>query len=1175
MPRRIRPKFRGRYIHDCTRGIFTVNGRAAGLDKGSAPNAPVWNTTPSPVFTEGVASSYSLDVSNASSISWVSPTQPSWLTISGFNLVADGTQDANDDLTSVVLRANGTSTTDSNSFNVTVNTTAQVTTFRIASATTASNQPFAFGHVFGENDIPVGQVATASLTDWQCTPITYWPNGKLRHAIIAGRINTTASTQNIALNAGSISEGTHLTETNLAAAMPTVTITAGAFNWNLTSSINTVDKFKTVCTGHVMSNWIYRMPVSGSNHLVLWADVRFYIGGSIEIFPWVENAYFLVANPTSDTRNYSITIGATTRFPSTSIAVKHHTRIPLINSSNTAFSYWTNAAGADTNPQITPKHDTGYLRSTKMVPNVSLVTATSANLNTLPQTYSPNTLAGMSTSMGVAGTSAAVITKPDGCYLASSADSRAWSSVLTFALSGGSWSSHYRDNTTNEPLLFTSYPLACLSSQNTPLIPEGTGGENGIFGFTPTSHQPAFGYMAWLLSARWWFLDEMLFWATNNYLYQSYVVRQGSSGIIQPQHGANTDRGAAWGLRTLAQSLVSMPSTHPCFASFKTSWEANMNWYVTGNTDTTNGGGYGVNTLGVNSFYGTFATSPYQGSTNGGANNGGGSNWQTVFYGAGLMHNMIAINFGFTWDLNLPQSTTSNSQHQTIRDFTYNIPVAISGDGLGTNWSYRNFGVFALNWGTVGGGYYSSWSSAYADYKTGFSITLDGGTSLFQHGSTNPIVDGVSTIDYFSEALEALAYAVDHGKTGALAGWNRVTSASNYSAILASTNTSSSMQEFIHRAVGPRLLDLPTWRQGQALNEWREISGTAPSTIGVYNYPTSNNSNFVDPWCGFAIDTRTNEVYSLANGGHADYYGNEVVSIVLNSGSPTWGTRLARSALQYVPRQVESGGYSNITGYYLDGKPTSAHTYYSQQFIEARNRAIRFGVGSCSDVGNPTGDVNGFNPSTNTWDVSSTYSNMPGSSSAVTGRPVCKHPTTEDVYYFLSNAAVYKWTQATNTWAQVNANAPLNESMEAAVAYDSTLNRILILRGSNGTESKGGGYCATYDTTTNLFTARVLIGAAATTVMANKSGIGMVYIPALAAYLVKLGNTAGSETYKIDASTFETTVFSTTGGASIPITHDVSGDSDNVYTRFLYAPSLGGVVYFPKYSANAWFLRVH
>jgi len=85
-----------------------------------------------------------------------------------------------------------------------------------------------------------------------------------------------------------------------------------------------------------------------------------------------------------------------------------------------------------------------------------------------------------------------------------------------------------------------------------------------------------------------------------------------------------------------------------------------------------------------------------------------------------------------------------------------------------------------------------------------------------------------------------------------------------------------------------------------------------------------------------AIDTRDSTLYSVANGGHTDYSGNEANAIRLSDNAPAWVERRAPSSSVGAGEQM----------YYPDGRPTSRHTYYSQWMIEARNRVMTFGVGS-------------------------------------------------------------------------------------------------------------------------------------------------------------------------------------------------------------------------------------
>ena len=82
----------------------------------------------------------------------------------------------------------------------------------------------------------------------------------------------------------------------------------------------------------------------------------------------------------------------------------------------------------------------------------------------------------------------------------------------------------------------------------------------------------------------------------------------------------------------------------------------------------------------------------------------------------------------------------------------------------------------------------------------------------------------------------------------------------------------------------------------------------------------------------------------------------------------------------------------------------------------------------------------------------------------------------------------------------------------------------------------------------------------------------MVYVPQLDAFLVR-ANAAGPKVYKVDAETFAVSILVTAGGANVPQGQVLSYE-ENVYNKWLYAPTLLGVVYFPKTQDNAWFLRL-
>jgi hypothetical protein len=643
--------------------------------------------------------------------------------------------------------------------------------FRMTSSKSGSNMPFAFGHVFREGDIPSGSVARSTLADWQCSPLTFWPDGSLKHAIVAGRATFTAGIDTaLALSSGSPSSVTPMSEADLAAAMPNVVIAAGGFSWTLNASVGTADLRRTVCAGPVMSNFIYRKPIAGSSWLVLWADVRIYKGGSVEIFPWVESAALTQTSVSNDVRTYSVTIGTSQVF-SQSIDVKALTRVALLGGST--FSYWT-----PSDPQILPKHDRAYAMSTRMVPNFGWVDPASSVLDSLHQTYASNDVTAggqISSAMASAGGRGSPFDANAAMYVRSNGDARAYRAMLAFALSSGGWSSHHRDSTTHEPIKFTSYPNVQIDGgQGTPAIAHETniaGGRNGLSGFT---HLPSYGYAAFLFTGRWWFFEEVLMWATSSYLYTQTGPKQNARNIIDPNNGY-FDRGAAWAMTALWHSLALCPADYPLFADLKASMEANMSHYRGKYVDGTIESGKWVNPMGW------FAVTTQYNSTSEPATNARRAGiWQDAY---------LKITLGLARAAGLPLSAQAKADLVAVTNKGYQAAVDRAGDGQNGRPNWRHLTAYDYpvwtpypntpgTWLTADQGY-ASWLS-----RNGLSpIPANAGLSLKRVNGVDDLVDGESSVEYFDVQFAVLALATEHGLPGAREGYQRVTGASNFAAL--------------------------------------------------------------------------------------------------------------------------------------------------------------------------------------------------------------------------------------------------------------------------------------------------------------------------------------------------------------------------------------------------------
>lgn len=347
----------------------------------------------------------------------------------------------------------------------------------------------------------------------------------------------------------------------------------------------------------------------------------------------------------------------------------------------------------------------------------------------------------------------------------------------------------------------------------------------------------------------------------------------------------------------------------------------------------------------------------------------------------------------------------------------------------------------------------------------------------------------------------------------------------------------------------------PLWRQGQAVNAWREIDGSSlslcPPTVnpGGMTGPSAK----LDAWNGLSIDSRSSTVYAAGNGGHGDYLGNEVNCISLDDDEPAW-----------IEFYRSSSGFDtpNSGPRYSDGTPVSIHGYWSQQFIESRNMAMRFGLGGGSTDGGSPDNIDGFDITVGVGnDGWSALEDFPSWIAYTPDTSICKDPTTEDVYCFYANYGVYKWTNATNQVSAVNNGYPPDTMGQAAAVFDPLRSHIFLA-------NDRGAW--TFDPSTGVFTGRTLSGPAAAGVMTGQNGI--VYEPELDRYLIlHIVGANNVAVYVVHPTTFECTVLSTTGGSPPAGT---SG-AQQPYSKFLYVPKHAGCIWFPLYAENGWFLRTH
>jgi hypothetical protein len=1048
---------------------------------------------------------------------------------------------------------------------------ATVSTMSLTTAGASGSYPVTFGYAFKQGDVPSGQFVTSpDCTSFQCDIRNKWSDGSLKFGVMSALLPLTQNVKKtISLATRTTQPGTNLTEANLVTALSgsdvvltftsvrdhnNATLGTGTLTANLSHAIGTskatwsdrsTPGLVRSVLGPVMSEFHYYEPTADP-HVAVWFYVRLYSNNAIEVETMVENGWLNQASPGERRYTVSMAIAGSTVY---SASLNHLSR-----------TRWSRVDWVGTDRTVTPEHDPAYLRSTRLVPNYGYTNPTSGAFSGLASAINPVpfSLGNWNENMGDTGAAPAIGILPKWEVLyCTTGDSRAYAAMVSNNRSAGRWQIHYRDETTGRIPSYATYPNMTLQSGWGSQPPSGAGGST-LFPYDH-AHHPSTGFMHYLVTGRWAALEELQFVAAFCFFDCNYATRSllGLNYVTPCINSPMTTRGVAWTWRSIGQAAGLSPvylmgsaaaSADALMQTMNRSSVADTasfhnQRFVAGTSD----GGTYRNTIG---WVGQYGGDNY--------NNGSDGPSSTVnFWGASWMVDFQVQCMGYISDLGIEGLTTTNLH--AVRAHMYRGLVERFGNE--STWNFRraiNYGApYLKNSSTPGAPVFMTQAERYTAYKAflGMSaLSSVNGESIKGHTSDTDITTGGTSnfgAGYAASTMTALAYAVEHQAAGAVDALLKLTSASNFDA--------SAAHDTPQFSAIPRPVTY-TW-QNATLNRWTEITGSAMAlTPPTVNPGGSSPASKLDAWGGVSLDARTGDVWLLAGGGHGDYSGNEVMRLRLGSNAPAWVEMLASSPASAVT--VASARYT-------DNRPASAHCYYSQQFSELRDRAMRFGSQAVATSANTYPNVEAFNSTVaagvNGWDAAGTFPNIPAVAGG--GLAMVKNPLTGDVYLFNDASALYKWTQATNTWSSVPASIPVPTG-EGLAMFDTARNRIFIYKSYNSATT-----CYTMDVATSTFTARTLTGAAASALNAAAKGVGGYYEPALDAYLVR-DDDAGGTVYRIGASAFDVTLLSTSNGGAIPAPGSLSGPT-NVYGRFVRVPAMRGALWIPSYSANAWFLRTH
>lgn len=480
-----------------------------------------------------------------------------------------------------------------------------VTNHVVSLATTSqSNVPVTFGQIFKDGDVPAGATVSATLNgqpiQLQVDAKATNSDGSLRHAVLTAMIPTLAgnSTEPLAIAASSPStQAGPVTLSQLLSTTYDATFTASiggttyaANARKLLQAASTNGSCKpwgqqcnVWLSGPLVSEWVVGGPVATSSgsrnsNLAVYFAVRAYAGptqGSIAYVRTdviVENTWAYAAQ--ADLKYTATLTSGSASYTSPALSQYPYTRWHKV--------LWWNS----NQPQVYLRANTQYIQSTGAVSRYEVLQPDDSFLNSVRQTCAPLDHCDQTQDMSSTGAQPGIGPLPTwtSTYIIDP-DIRAYRWMLADANAAGTYSFHFRDAATDQPLSIQAHPYVTvidwgdansLASQhpNTwgkDLLPNCAGcgtahfrtGNPYIFN---TSHHPSIGYVPYMVTGDFYYFEEMEYVASYLELWSNPNYRQFSQGLIR--QGQPQTRGKAWTLRSVGDAAYLTPDSAPLKSEF-------------------------------------------------------------------------------------------------------------------------------------------------------------------------------------------------------------------------------------------------------------------------------------------------------------------------------------------------------------------------------------------------------------------------------------------------------------------------------------------------------------------------------------------------------------------------------------------------------------------------------
>lgn len=644
-------------------------------------------------------------------------------------------------------------------------------------STTTGDVPVMGANVFAKGEFAADANLVTNDPGLSVVVKRRWNDGSPKHAIFAGRATLTANTPRaITFNAGTPATGTPLAHADIVAAAPTATVTLTGITQKIGTAAPVALPNISVALADAIAagpqrTWLATPQMVECHYLVkpradiyVWFHVRRFAGGHTWVRTIVEYSKLPYTDDTFLNYTAVATIGATTVWNNAGAAFNH--------ALETRWSVEGWFAGGAT---VTASHNPAQLRATKLVPNFFERNSTiDALLPSLRTSYTPGSLVDLRLDYGETGYDPQIGLLPlwDMLYVATG-DVRAWRAVQANAFAVGAHATVWRDPANARPARLATYANWSYEGQNqggyTSLPARNQLGDATSYSSVnrwDTAHNVSSGYLAYLITGDYAHLETLQLQCTGIFLSISTADGAGTNRTVLTQ-----TRGIGWFFRTVAQFLALAPDTGEQvdrdFAADIGAWlESNIAYH------TANGpaGAYANNSIGYPLTISTYdETKPL--ST------------------APWMHHFWIQSMGHASDLE-PLAAAKMPALVTLRDWMYKGIVGLLGPGTDGTFDYRYAGTYNITVSdvvrpnfsaTYPNQLYQNWGQVWNATLAYISAGADAGGYPRPGTSASPTLYA-GHFGYFNNLLPAIAYAAEHNAPGAVAAWNRLAAATNWSA---------------------------------------------------------------------------------------------------------------------------------------------------------------------------------------------------------------------------------------------------------------------------------------------------------------------------------------------------------------------------------------------------------